>query len=603
MRTGAPKLMVRTMFGLRAFGRPKSEAMPAAQAPPGSILGLRSLSSEAGTAPQRSAQMPKMLNNSLPPLPGAPRDAEDEAGGPPPSLFGELLKRRGKTTSQKVKARDRDSGQRRIREAGGPPPRRPGARRRGDGGSGSLVWAYVALGVIALGSVITVIVLVVKRNQATVEVPTSEPGKTGPGASGSALAAANQPPKSEPGAGLPKERLLTEDEGLRSMLGIIHGKGKESPELRALVDDQAALLHRMVTTQKCQGSTEACDQWNEAKELLNTNSKSIERRKVDPDRRLKSRWLAGLTMPDIPIEDDPLVQRAFESITVNPLGREKFVSMLFRCGSYWDLIKTTLQRYELPQAILAVVFTESGCDPTIASPVGAKGLWQFMPETGRAYHLRIIEDKLDERMSPVKSTEAAVHYLSDLKQKLNTWDLVFASYNLGPYGVLARLRKAGDGVGFWDLVDADYLPDETSNYVPYIQAYALVLANLRKLNFTGTQMRAPENTADLEVASGTRLTLVARVASTSHATIKRLNPDIISDIVPAVPSQRFLVQVPKDNVWQARDMLAALVAQSDESDLCVPITFDWGKQRFTDEMKLSCSKKLDAPLPVPVPMK
>jgi membrane-bound lytic murein transglycosylase D len=234
--------------------------------------------------------------------------------------------------------------------------------------------------------------------------------------------------------------------------------------------------------------------------------------------------------------------------------------------------------------------------------VGAKGLWQFMPETGRAYHLRIIEEKLDERMSPVKSTEAAIHYLSDLKQKLNSWDLVFASYNLGPYGVLARLRKAGDDVGFWDLVDAEYLPDETANYVPYIQAYALVLANLRKLNFGGTQKMPPDNTADLEVASSTRLTLVARVASTSLSTIQRLNPDILSELVPAVPSQRFVVQVPKDNVWQARDMLAALVAQKDEDDLCVPTSFDWGKQRFTDEMRLACGKKLAAPLPVPVPM-
>jgi len=295
------------------------------------------------------------------------------------------------------------------------------------------------------------------------------------------------------------------------------------------------------------------------------------------------------------------VQDWFERYTQNPVMREEFKNMLFRCGAYRDMIRATLVRYQMPTALMAVVFAESSCSPTVESQVGAKGLWQFMPETGRAYHLRIIENELDERHSAPKSTDAAIHYLSDLKEKLGSWDLVFASYNLGPFGVLARIRKAGGGdIGFWDLADADFLPDETVNYVPMIQAFAIMLENLSKLKLQG-QFRAPEFTADLEVPSGTRMGLVARAASTSLQNLKRMNLDVLSDTVPKVSGAVFAVQVPKDNVWQARDSIKDLISSHDDADVCVPITFDWGKSQFTPEMAEDCRKRLAAPMPAAAP--
>jgi membrane-bound lytic murein transglycosylase D len=302
--------------------------------------------------------------------------------------------------------------------------------------------------------------------------------------------------------------------------------------------------------------------------------------------------MAGLKMPSIPVEDDVRVQRIFERYTDTAVGREQFAQMLFRCGAYRDQIQATLIRYDLPPSLLAVVFAESACNPTIKSPVGAEGLWQFMPEAGRAYHLHITEGVLDERHSPAKATEAAIHFLADLYAKFGSWDLAFAAYNMGPYGLAGRMHRAGGDVGFWELLDADLLPSETSNYVPIIEAFALILENLQKLKFAGTQMRSPEVTGDLEAPPGTRLGLIARAASSSVNQIRALNLDLKADVIPTIPGQRFVVQVPHDTVWQARDALEDLIAQGSYEDQCVADTFDWGKQQFNKDMKDECRRRL-----------
>jgi membrane-bound lytic murein transglycosylase D len=304
-------------------------------------------------------------------------------------------------------------------------------------------------------------------------------------------------------------------------------------------------------------------------------------------------------MPEIPVEDDPRVQQRFEFYTENPVGRETFQQMLFRCGAYKDMIQSALVRHGLPADLIAVVFTESGCAPLARSPAGAEGLWQFIPEAARAYHLRIIPDQVDERHSPQKSTEAAIAFLSDMYAKLKSWDLVFAGYSCGPWGIMARLERVeGENVGFWELVDAGMLPDETANYAPTIQAIALILNNLQRLKFGAIQMRAPQLTMDLVVPPNTRLSLIARASALSVDELRRLNLDIKGFTTPNI--QNFAVQVPKDSVRQARDTLTELLKSGDASDQCAPPNFDWGRQRFTNEMAAACAKTLAAqPTPAP----
>ncbi|MGC4088539.1 MAG: lytic transglycosylase domain-containing protein [Polyangiaceae bacterium] len=336
--------------------------------------------------------------------------------------------------------------------------------------------------------------------------------------------------------------------------------------------------------------------------LGNTSKRKVKKRsETQSPEKLRSPWLVGLKMPEIPVEDDPRVERQFSFYTENTVGRETFQGMLFRCGSYRDMIQATLVRYGLPADLWALVFAESSCVPTAQSPMGAAGLWQFIPSAARAYHLRVIDDVVDERLNPPKSTEAGVRYLRDMYEKLGQWDSVFASYNLGPFALMTRIEQAGGDVGFWDLVDAEMLPDETANYAPSIQAIALILNNLQRLKFS-TQTRPPQLTSDLTVPPNTRLTLVARAAATSVAQLHALNLDIMGESTPNIAD--FAIQVPKDVVWQARDTLKDLLTRHDDDDLCVPNGFDWGRQRFTQEMAEACRRRTTAgpgapPAPAP----
>jgi hypothetical protein len=412
-----------------------------------------------------------------------------------------------------------------------------------------------------------------------------------------ASAASAKGPATRMSGELPRAQLLNDSESFRALIAQVHGRGKESTQLRTLLDEQAALAGRVLSSKKCEGPAAECQQWAKIRDsaLGRSGIKRITRRRAarSPDRA-PSRWMVGLTLPEIPVEDDPRVQRSFEYFTENPVGREMFQAMLFRCGAYRDLIQSMLVRYGLPADLFAIVFVESSCEPQAVSPMGATGLWQFMPDTGRAYHLRVTEG-VDERFSPPKSTDAAIRFLRDLRDKLlvyNTqgvWDLALASYNLGPFAMVARIEQAGGDVGFWDLVDAQVLPDETAQYAPSIQAVALILNNLQRLKFAGNQMRMPQLTADLEVPAGTRLSLIARAASISLNQVRSLNLDIRGQTTPAVPN--FVVQVPKDVVWQARETLKELMARNDDSDLCVPQEFDWGRQQFTKEMAQACQRK------------
>jgi hypothetical protein len=77
--------------------------------------------------------------------------------------------------------------------------------------------------------------------------------------------------------------------------------------------------------------------------------------------------------------------------------------------------------------------------------------------------------------------------------------------------------------------------------------------------------------------------------------LHRLNLDVQAGITPNVPN--FAIQVPKDSVWQARETLQELVKSRDESDRCVPPSFDWGRQRFTPEMARACQANIESAQP------
>jgi Transglycosylase SLT domain len=584
-RPGQPNLMVRSVLGLRSFGRKDSAPPPnPGSAVPSPAPGLSGQSAMLGLRRSSSpSEPPQAVGGGYGGLPSLrePRPSGSGSSGLPnlPSQFTERAAGENRRNAQRTPAPLSSTAPRGRSKSGG------GVRNRAQ--SGEHRWWIGALAALGVGAVVLGIVLVAVMATRRRDEPTAAgnvPGASSVVAGGAATTTAAD-------SGLPRSRLLTDDERFRSLLSQVHGRGgKESAELRALLDEQASIAAQALQP-GCVGPQ--CKALAEVGKLVTTSGKKrVKRRSHSPDN-MRSRWLAGLEMPEIAVEDDPRVQKRFEFYTENPLGRETFQQMLFRCGAYKDAIQSSLIRHGLPKDLIAVAYAESGCYPLAKSPAGAEGLWQFIPDAARAYHLRIIEGAVDERHSPQKSTEAAIQYFADMYAKFGSWDLVFSAYNMGPFGLATRLEHVeGENVGFWELVDAEMLPGETADYAPAIQAIALILNNLQRLKFGGIQQRAPQMTMDLQVPPSTRLSLVARAAALSLDDLRRLNLDIDGTSTPNV--QNFAVQVPKDSVWQARDTLQELLKSKDESDLCAPQNFDWGRQRFTPEMQAACARNLAA---------
>lgn len=154
--------------------------------------------------------------------------------------------------------------------------------------------------------------------------------------------------------------------------------------------------------------------------------------------------------------------------------------LLSRKAEYAPMIEKALIEKGLPPELGYIVWVESNYKLDAKSPVGALGLWQFMPETGAEYGLKIGGSK-DERMDPEKSTAAAAGYFTSLLRMFGTerYLLAIASYNTGQnrvkrYQIASTVHKEHTS-DFWQIRFA--LPKETAEYVPKVIAAMIIGRN------------------------------------------------------------------------------------------------------------------------------
>jgi membrane-bound lytic murein transglycosylase D len=291
-------------------------------------------------------------------------------------------------------------------------------------------------------------------------------------------------------------------------------------------------------------------------------------------------WLRGLQRPDIAVPRDPKVARYIRYFGGHPKGRETFAAWLRRSGAYRTIVEQALVKRNLPADILAVMFVESGCIPSASSGAGAAGLWQFMPQTARAYGLTVRSD-YDERLDIWRSTDAAVAHLADLFSRFESWHLAMAAYNMGYQQLMDRLAetRTEDFFTLSNLPDA--IPNETLLYVPKILAVAVILRNLGYFGFDGEESRPAISASRMEVPAHTRLALVARAAGTSLRKLSDLNPQILGEEVPSTGGPSY-VYLPNTGAVRAKAMLPRLLEEKNTKtiDLKVTADFDWGRDEF-----------------------
>ncbi|MEO6243912.1 MAG: lytic transglycosylase domain-containing protein, partial [Opitutaceae bacterium] len=138
-----------------------------------------------------------------------------------------------------------------------------------------------------------------------------------------------------------------------------------------------------------------------------------------------------------------------------------------RAATLMPRLRAAFTAEGVPPELAWIAEAESSLNPAARSPVGAKGLFQFMPETAKAMGLSIFLP--DDRTDPEKSAHAAARYLKQLHGRFGNWALVLAAYNAGE-GRVARTLAQHKATTFTAI--AEKLPAETRMYVPKV--YALI---------------------------------------------------------------------------------------------------------------------------------
>ena len=218
--------------------------------------------------------------------------------------------------------------------------------------------------------------------------------------------------------------------------------------------------------------------------------------------------------------------------------RELVETMIGLSAYYFPIFEQALEKAGLPLELKYLPIIESALSTTATSPMGAVGLWQFMPATGKSYGLEI-NSFVDERRDPVQATRAACRYLKDLYSIYHDWTLAIAAYNCGPGNVNKALARAGGGTTFWDIYE--YLPRETRGYVPAFVGASYAYAYHQQ---HGIQSENPPMPLATDTIRVTRLLHLGQVASTLDIpieTLRTLNPQYKMDIIPATIKSYTLV--------------------------------------------------------------
>jgi membrane-bound lytic murein transglycosylase D len=233
------------------------------------------------------------------------------------------------------------------------------------------------------------------------------------------------------------------------------------------------------------------------------------------------------TTYDVPIVLNASVEAHIDYF--NTRIRDKFELWLSRSGRYLPLMREIFRSNGLPEDLVFVSLIESGFNPYAYSRARAVGPWQFMRGTGLKYGLRI-DEWIDERRDPVKSTHAAAAYLKDLYAMFNSWPLALASYNAGE-GRVGRAMARSKADDFWDLRSTHYLRPETRNYVPKFMAATIIAKNPEKYGFT-LDYHEPMTFDEVIIDRPTDLKLIAKTAGVSYEAVKELNPELRQSVTP-----------------------------------------------------------------------
>jgi membrane-bound lytic murein transglycosylase D len=212
-------------------------------------------------------------------------------------------------------------------------------------------------------------------------------------------------------------------------------------------------------------------------------------------------------------------------------NRRSFAKVVLgRSALYFDMYEAALAKYDLPIELKYLSVIESGLRPQVKSPAGALGLWQFMYGTGKMYGLTE-NSYIDDRMDPVKETDAACRYLKKLFGIYGDWNLALAAYNAGPGNINKAIRRSGGKRTYWEV--RPFLPRETQGYVPNFIAAAYLLTYHAEHNIEPAPAKIHYYQLDtMCLTKGVHMSTISSLIDWTVDDIKTVNPIYKAQYIP-----------------------------------------------------------------------
>lgn len=223
--------------------------------------------------------------------------------------------------------------------------------------------------------------------------------------------------------------------------------------------------------------------------------------------------------------------------------KEFFEEGYKRSGIFREMILEELKKVGLPEQLSWIPLIESWFKVRAYSRARALGLWQFISSTGYRFGLK--RDRwVDERMDPIKSTQAAIKYLTELHSLFGDWTTVMAAYNCGEFRVqrVIRTQRVEYLDNFWDLYRM--LPLETARFVPRFIAALLIINNPEKYDFNLPQPDPPQKYETILFNRPIKLSTLSTKLGLNANELASLNPELRHD---ATPNYEYSLKVPLGN--------------------------------------------------------
>jgi membrane-bound lytic murein transglycosylase D len=244
--------------------------------------------------------------------------------------------------------------------------------------------------------------------------------------------------------------------------------------------------------------------------------------------------------------------------------REKFAEGIRIAHRYLPEMERIFRAEGLPIELTRLPLVESCFDVEAYSKVGAAGIWQFMPATGRIYSMDV-NDVVDERRDPIASTRAAARFLRHNHEKLyDQWPLAITAYNHGPAGI----RRAVEDTGTTDIgvivqrYRGNAFGFASRNFYAEFLA-ALDVDKHREHYFGKLQGYVAEPTRVIPLERSLGIEVAAKLAGCERETVAALNPALMDCVVDGrrhIPSG-YALRLPAQHSAGFEERVAQLAAE------------------------------------------